>query len=77
MNMSKKNKFSNSRFVEEYIQKSQILEELQVNQKIDINIISDLEKQYKKLFYLVKRNNFLYCKSSIIKFYSYHEFIKK
>jgi hypothetical protein len=76
MNMSKKNKFSNSRFVEEYIQKSQILEELQVNQKIDINIISDLEKQYKKLFYLVKRNNFLYL-SSIIKNFSYHEFIKK
>lgn len=55
--------------LEEYLQNDQSVEELQINNKTDINIISYLNIYYKKLFYSLKKNNFLYFMGLII---AYH-----
>ncbi|MGI9009639.1 MAG: hypothetical protein ACR2F1_00425 [Nitrososphaeraceae archaeon] len=73
----KKNNFSKRGFTEEYLQNGQILEEFQVNNRISINIILYLRKQYKKLFYLLKRNNFLYFPISIKRNFTVMRFYKK
>ncbi|HET9806303.1 MAG TPA: hypothetical protein VFP49_05305 [Nitrososphaeraceae archaeon] len=62
----KKNNFIKEGVLEEYLKISQILEILQGNLKNNINNISFSGKHYKKLFYLVKRNNFLNFVCSII-----------